>query len=36
MKQYIIDELRPGEYEKIKAYLDENVEYTGYSLMKIS
>jgi len=25
MKQYIIDELRPGEYEKIKTYLDENV-----------
>ena len=24
MKQYIIDELRLGEYEKIKAYLDEN------------
>jgi hypothetical protein len=25
MKQYIIDDLRPGEYEKIKTYLDENV-----------
>ena len=25
MKQYIIDELRPGEYEKIKTYLDEKV-----------
>ncbi len=25
MKQYIIDELRPGEHEKIKTYLDENV-----------
>ena len=25
MKQYIIDELRLGEYEKIKTYLDENV-----------
>jgi len=24
MKQYIIDDLRPGEYEKIKTYLDEN------------
>jgi len=23
MKQYVIDELRPWEYEKIKAYLDE-------------
>jgi hypothetical protein len=25
MKQYIIDDLRLGEYEKIKTYLDENV-----------
>ncbi|MDL1982486.1 MAG: hypothetical protein LWX02_13725 [Deltaproteobacteria bacterium] len=25
MKQYIIDELRLGEYKKIKTYLDENV-----------
>lgn len=25
MKQYIIDELRPGEHEKIKTYLDKNV-----------
>lgn len=24
MKQYVIDELRPGEYEKIKTWLDEN------------
>ena len=24
MKQYVIDELRPGEYDKIKAYLEEN------------
>ncbi len=23
MKQYVIDELRPGEYDRIKAYLDE-------------
>ncbi|MFO7962691.1 MAG: hypothetical protein R6U50_02105 [Desulfobacterales bacterium] len=23
MKQYVIDELRPGEYDKIKSYLDE-------------
>ncbi len=23
MKQYCIDELRPGDYEKLKAYLDE-------------
>ena len=23
MKQYVIDELRPGEYDKIKKYLDE-------------
>ena len=25
MKQYIIDDLRPGEYEKVKTYLDENI-----------
>lgn len=24
MKQYVIDELRLGEYDKIKSYLDEN------------
>nr|HID58869.1 hypothetical protein [Desulfobacterales bacterium] len=24
MKQYIIDELRPGDYKKIKEYLDRN------------
>lgn len=24
MKQYVIDELRPADYEKIKAYLDNN------------
>ena len=24
MKQYVIDELRPGEYDKIKTYMDEN------------
>ena len=23
MKQYVIDELRPADYQKIKAYLDE-------------
>ena len=28
MKQYIIDELRPGEYEKIETYLNENVEHS--------
>ncbi len=30
MKQYIIDELRLGEYEKIKTYLDKNI---GHSKM---
>ncbi|MFZ5564938.1 MAG: hypothetical protein ACOZBW_12885 [Thermodesulfobacteriota bacterium] len=25
MKQYVIDELRPGEYEKIRSFLDETV-----------
>ena len=24
MKQYVIDELRPADYQKIKSYLDEN------------
>ena len=24
MKQYVIDELRPDDYQKLKAYLDEN------------
>lgn len=24
MKQYVIDELRPADYQKIKTYLDEN------------
>ena len=24
MKQYVIDELRPEDYEKIKSYMDEN------------
>ena len=26
MKQYLIDELRPKDYEAIKAYMDENVD----------
>ncbi|RZB30355.1 MAG: hypothetical protein SRB1_02635 [Desulfobacteraceae bacterium Eth-SRB1] len=26
MKQYVIDELRPADYKKIKAYLDENFD----------
>ena len=26
MKQYVIDELRPEDYEKIKSYMDENFE----------
>ncbi len=26
MKQYVIDELRPADYENIKSYLDENFE----------
>jgi hypothetical protein len=29
MKQYVIDELRPEDYEKIKAYLDENFGSSG-------
>jgi len=26
MKQYVIDQLRPADYEAVKAYLDENFE----------
>ncbi|MFC1857063.1 hypothetical protein ACFL9U_03435 [Thermodesulfobacteriota bacterium] len=26
MKQYVIDELRPGDYDKLKAYLEKNFE----------
>ena len=26
MKQYVIDELRPADYQKIKAYLDDHLE----------
>ena len=26
MKQYVIDELRPADFEKIKAHLDENFD----------
>jgi len=29
MKQYVVDELRPGDFEKIKAYLDENHARSG-------
>jgi hypothetical protein len=29
MKQYSIDELRPEDFEKIKAYLDENFSVPG-------
>ncbi len=29
MKQYVIDELRPADYEKIRAYLDENLDASG-------
>jgi len=25
MKQYVIDELRPSDYEKIKTYMDDNI-----------
>lgn len=31
MKQYVIDELRLHDYEKIKAYMDENFSKTGVS-----
>jgi len=29
MKQYVIDELRPTDYEKVRAYLDENLDVSG-------
>ena len=29
MKQYVIDEIRPQDYEKVKAYLDETLGDTG-------
>jgi hypothetical protein len=29
MKQYTIDELRPDDYEKLKAYLDDNYSVPG-------
>jgi hypothetical protein len=29
MKQYVIDEIRPQDYEKIKAYLDEKFGSSG-------
>ena len=29
MKQYVVDELRPGDHEKLKAYLDENLGRAG-------
>jgi hypothetical protein len=30
MKQYVIDELRPEDYQKIKAYLDANFSVAGF------
>ncbi|MEJ2158546.1 MAG: hypothetical protein P8X96_24745 [Desulfobacteraceae bacterium] len=30
MKQYVIDELRPDDYRKIKEYLDANFSVDGY------
>ncbi len=29
MKQYVIDELRPKDYEKVKMYLNENLKASG-------
>ena len=29
MKQYVIDELRPADYEKIRTYLDESLDASG-------
>jgi len=30
MKQYVVDELRPGDYDRLKEYLNENLEFTGF------
>ena len=30
MKQYVIDELRPDDHQKLKAYLDDNFAVVGY------
>jgi len=30
MKQYVIDELRPDDYQKIKQYLDANFAVPGF------
>ena len=30
MKQYVVDELRPGEYDMLKAYLNENLDLSGF------
>ena len=29
MKQYVVDELRPGDYDVLKTYLDEHLEFAG-------
>jgi len=29
MKQYMVDELRPGDHELLKEYLDEHLAYAG-------
>ena len=30
MKQYVIDEIRPADYDSLKAYLDEHFNVPGY------
>lgn len=30
MKQYVVDELRPGDYDMLKAYLNENLDLSGF------
>ncbi len=30
MKQYVVDELRPADYYILKAYLDENLDFSGF------
>jgi hypothetical protein len=30
MKQYVVDELRPDDYDRLKAYLGKNLDFAGF------
>ena len=30
MRQYVVDELRPCDYDMLKAYLNENLDFAGF------